>query len=374
VFGATHEGKGRRNTPPRRAWKRAWLSISLAVIAGASFGTLVPTSGTFQDPLDAPARTTRFTATTHLGAIVRAGSRLVAVGVRGLIVLSDDRGQTWRQVASPVSSDLVAVRFVSARKGWVSGHDGVILATVDGGEHWVKQLDGRMAASLLNAHFAALAASGDASARRLLKEISLNYQSGPAMPVLGLWFESERVGWAVGPFGTILGTSDGGKTWVSWIEKVDNDKMLHYNAVSDVGGDIYLASERGTLFKLDRSRDRFIAVATGYNGSFLGVVGSRGYVIAYGIGGSAFRSRDGGASWQRLSTGVHGSLTGACVLDDGRLLFATQDGHLIMSRNEGDTFHPIAIPQPDLITDVAAAGHDTVVLTGLSGAQTVNLQ
>jgi photosystem II stability/assembly factor-like uncharacterized protein len=298
----------------------------------------------------------------------------VAVGVRGLIVLSDDNGETWHQAASPVSSDLVAVRFVSDRQGWASGHDGVVLVTSDAGEHWGKQLDGRVAVGLLKAHFAALAASGDATAVRLLKEINLNYQSGPDVPMLDLWFKNKEVGWAVGAFGTILGTSDGGKTWVSWIEKVDNDKMLHYNAVRDVGGDVYIASEQGTLFKLDRSRNRFTAIATGYNGSYLGVVGSRGFVIAYGIGGSAYRSRDDGASWQRLSTGVHGSLTGACVLEDGRLLFVSQDGHLIMSRDQGDTFQPVAIPRSGLITDVAPAERNKAVLTGLSGVQTVNLQ
>ncbi|NPT56396.1 WD40/YVTN/BNR-like repeat-containing protein [Paraburkholderia elongata] len=342
-------------------------------MSSVASGAPMQADGKFVDPLDVSAQTTRFAATTQLGAIARAGSRLVAVGVRGLIVLSDDGGGTWRQVASPVGSDLVAVRFVSSRQGWASGHDGVILATTDGGEHWVKQFDGRAAADLLKAHFAAQATSSDTVAARLLKEITLNYQNGPTMPMLDLSFENAQTGWAVGPFGTILGTHDGGKSWTSWIEKVDNDKMLHYTAVSDVGGDVYLASERGTLFKLDRPKERFIAIATGYNGSFLGVVGSRGYVIAYGLGGSAYRSRDGGVSWQRLSTGVHASLTGACVLDDGRLLLAAQDGHLIMSGDEGDTFHSVAVPRQDLITGVAPAGRNRVVLTGLGGTQIVNL-
>ena len=104
--------------------------------------------------------------------------------------------------------------------------------------------------------------------------------------MLDLWFENEQVGWAAGPFGTLLGTRDGGKTWVSWIEKVDNPKMLHYNAVRGVGGDLYLASEQGMVFKLDRSRERFMPLSTGYKGSFFGVIGTRDYVIAYGLRGN----------------------------------------------------------------------------------------
>ena len=336
-------------------------------------GALAATGGGFQDPLDTPAEATRFVANTPLAAIARAGSRLVSVGVRGLVVVSDDEGATWRQVKVPVSSDLVAVRFVSARQGWASGHDGVILATTDAGDHWTKQLDGRMAASLLAKHFATLAAGGDAAATRLQKEVARNFENGPEIPMLDLWFENAREGWAVGPFGTLLGTRDGGKTWESWIEKVDNDKMLHYNAVRGVGGDVYIASEQGLLFKLDRARGRFAPVATGYQGSFFGVVGTRGLVIAYGLRGSAYRSRDAGATWERLATNVTAGLTGASLLDDGRLLFVSQDGRLLQSADQGQTFRTLPVARPGLFTDVVAVAPRAAVLTGLGGAQRVDL-
>jgi photosystem II stability/assembly factor-like uncharacterized protein len=346
------------------------LSFVLAAVACGSFAA---DSAGFKDPLDEPSVPTRFVSTTPLSAIARAGKRLVSVGMRGLVVVSDDEGQTWRQVSLPVSSDLVAVRFASARLGWAAGHDGVILATDDAGEHWVKQLDGRGAAQLLTAHFARLAAQGDVGAARLQKAVALNYQSGPETPMLDLWFENEQSGWAVGPFGTLLGTRDGGKTWVSWMEKVDNDKMLHYNAVRGVGADVYLASEQGLLFKLDRARERFLPLATGYTGSFFGVVGTRDYVIAYGLRGSAYRSRDGGATWQRLSTGVPAGLTGASLLDGGELLFVTQDGRLLLSADQGDSFKSIAVARPGLFTDIAAAAGRRAVLTGLGGVQSARL-
>ena len=343
--------------------------LSLVLAGALSLAALAAAGGKFRDPLDSPAQPTRFTATTHLSATARAGNRLVSVGVRGLIVLSDDEGKTWRQAASPVSSDLVAVRFISASRGWASGHDGVILATEDGGERWVKQLDGRMAAALLGAHFDKLAAAGDANAARLRKEVARNYENGPEMPMLDLWFENEQVGWASGPFGTLLGTRDGGKTWVSWIEKVDNPKMLHYNAVRGVGGDLYLASEQGILFKLDRARKRFMPLSTGYQGSFFGVIGTRDYVIAYGLRGTAYRSRNGGSSWERLTTGVHGGLTGATVLEDGQLLFVSQDGRLIVSRDQGDSFERVPVTRPGLFTDVTRAGAGRILITGLGGVQ-----
>ena len=71
-----------------------------------------------------------------------AGESVVGVGLRGLIVKSADQGETWRQIPSPVSTDLVAVHFGSAMNGWAVGHDSVLLQTKDGGESWTINLDG----------------------------------------------------------------------------------------------------------------------------------------------------------------------------------------------------------------------------------------
>jgi photosystem II stability/assembly factor-like uncharacterized protein len=46
----------------------------------------------------------------------------------------------------PVSSDLTAVWFADAKHGWAVGHDGVILASEDAGETWTLQLTGDSAA------------------------------------------------------------------------------------------------------------------------------------------------------------------------------------------------------------------------------------
>ncbi len=52
----------------------------------------------------------------------KAGNRLVAVGERGIVLLSDDAGLNWKQVDVPVSVTLTGVQFVSPMKGWAIGH------------------------------------------------------------------------------------------------------------------------------------------------------------------------------------------------------------------------------------------------------------
>src|SRR5262245_9614082 len=99
----------------------------------------------FVDPIDSPATQSPLASKSLLQSIAKAGNRLVAVGQRGHIVYSDDQGATWKQAAVPISSDLTAVYFANDKNGWAVGHDGVILATDNGGDKWTLQLDGRRA-------------------------------------------------------------------------------------------------------------------------------------------------------------------------------------------------------------------------------------
>src|SRR5450755_3323347 len=66
----------------------------------------------------------------------RVGKRVVAVGDRGYIVVSDDQGKSWRRAKAPAAPLLTAVDFLDGQLGIAVGHDAVILTTGDGGETW----------------------------------------------------------------------------------------------------------------------------------------------------------------------------------------------------------------------------------------------
>src|SRR5438132_7045827 len=77
------------------------------------------------DMLLRPAETVREPQRAVYLAATRAGERIVAVGERGLIAVSDNNGDQWRQVSIPLSATLTGVQFVSAKVGWAIGHCGV---------------------------------------------------------------------------------------------------------------------------------------------------------------------------------------------------------------------------------------------------------
>ena len=58
----------------------------------------------------------------------KAGSRLVAVGEFGHVLLSDDNGGNWRQAASvPTRNTLTNVIFMDNQTGFAVGHEATIL-------------------------------------------------------------------------------------------------------------------------------------------------------------------------------------------------------------------------------------------------------
>lgn len=61
------------------------------------------------------------------------------VGPGGLIKVSSDKGATWKQQPSGVTTDLLAGSAPADQVCWVVGTSGTILRTTDGGAHWFKQ-------------------------------------------------------------------------------------------------------------------------------------------------------------------------------------------------------------------------------------------
>ncbi|MHC8320473.1 YCF48-related protein [Pseudomonas sp. GB2N2] len=324
----------------------------------------------YQDPLDAPVELNRLATTSQLTSVTTAGQRLVAVGARGMVLLSDDQGKDWQQAKVPVSSDLVAVQFVTDQQGWAVGHDGVVLHSADAGSSWEKQLDGNSLEKLLVDHFQTLANQGDDKAAQYLDLIKLNFANGPEQPMLGVWFRDPLNGFAVGAFGTIVATHDGGKTWESWMEKVDNPEMFHYNSITGVNGRPYIASEQGSVFKLAEGQQHFIKLTTGYTGSFFGVLGNEHYLLAYGLRGNAYKSSDQGKTWERLVTSNSAGLVDGAVDDKGRILLASEAGAVIVSGDQGKSFSVLPDVHPALFAGLTLI-KGQVAIVGLSGVQVV---
>ncbi|WP_158244541.1 WD40/YVTN/BNR-like repeat-containing protein [Paraburkholderia rhynchosiae] len=324
--------------------------------------------GSFVDPLDAPALMHGDVAARPVMAVARAGTRLVAAGMRGLIIVSDDAGKSWRQAAVPVRSDLLALSFPTAHDGWAVGHDGVVLHTADAGSTWTRQFDGRVAAASLAASYKLGIAAGDTALQPYLDQIVLNYRQGPSLPLLSVWFDDAQHGMAVGPFGSAIATSDGGKTWLPMLERIDNPQFLHLNAIRGIAGEVFIAGEKGTVFRLDRSTGKFASLETGYAGSFFGIAGDERALFAYGLRGTIYRSTDLGTSWAALKSPLHGAVTSAAPIESRHaVVFVTSSGEATLYDEATDSFSPLKTRHAAALTGVVPLAADTLALTSLAG-------
>jgi len=340
-------------------------ALTLALLAALVTAAWAVPDKSPRDVLDTPAIKSPLAARSLVNGLTLAGERVVAVGQRGQVLLSDDHGKSWQQADVPVSADLVAVSFPDAEHGWAVGHDGVVLATGDGGRTWARQLDGRTMGDVLVKHYTA---SSDA---KWLAEAQRFAAQGAENPLLDVWFDDARNGYVVGAFGLILRTADGGKSWEPLLDTTDNPKALHLYAVRRVGGDLYIAGEQGLLLRLDRSSGRFVALSIPYQGTLFGVLGNERVVLAFGLRGNVVRSTDRGRTWAAVSTGVPVGLTAGTLDERGRIVLVSQAGHVLVSADDGATFTPLKTVRAQPAAAVSRGAAGTLVLGGPRGVQTV---
>src|SRR5438105_13929900 len=240
----------------------AGLGLQAALSPVASHAAAVMTG-----PLREPATPTARAARSVLTRVVRAGDRLVAMGERGLVVLSDDGGRQWRQARVPVSVTLTAASFADARLGWMVGHRGVVLHTHDGGENWVIQTDGIALGKAALAQSRALPET-DAGRERSTQRAQRLVEDGADKPLLSIRFADAQRGMAVGAYGLAAITDDGGKTWVPCLDRLPNPRGMHLYAVVRYDKTWVVGGEQGVLMRSSDDSASFEPLASPFKRSF----------------------------------------------------------------------------------------------------------
>jgi photosystem II stability/assembly factor-like uncharacterized protein len=330
-------------------------------------------AATFRDPLDMAAEAQKNLSDQPMMSVAWNGKDFVAVGMRGLIATAPSPQGPWQQSKVPVESDLLSVQFIDSQRGWAVGHDGVVLHTTDGGKSWFKQLDGRQVIQQFRAYYQKRddqTAPKSVDVAAINQQLQADFSSGPSLPFRDVLFNDANVGYIVGAFGLIAVTRDGGKSWYPLIHQIDNPDGLHLNAIRAIGGGVYIAGERGRVYRLDSDTGRFVATSTGYAGSFFGVAGNQEVLLAFGLRGTVYRSTDQGKTWTVVQIPTKSTLVGGAYLPGPRLfVLATDDGQLVVGDADGMQFRTVRPDHPMRYTDLRATSDSVVALTGLTGVR-----
>ena len=313
------------------------LTGAAALCCGIFFGALAapPTRDVLPDA--GPLAATTMQRLLLLDA-ERFGRRIVAVGDRGYIVISDDQGKTWRRAKAPAAPLLTGVDFLDDQLAIAVGHDSVILVTKDGGENWTQ------------------AFSAPSEQR----------------PLLDVMFVKKDFAVAVGAYGAYYESTDAGNTWTA--RKITADDK-HFNAVLDLGGgSMLILGEAGTILASPDWGRTWTPVASPYKGSFFGAqVADDGAVIAYGMRGRIYRSTDKGKTWKLVDNPSTASLIGSEKLPDGAIVLVGAAGTALVSRDNGQSFQPLATGTTRSFAKVVTGAPDKVLLLGEAGAREVSL-
>jgi photosystem II stability/assembly factor-like uncharacterized protein len=293
--------------------------------------------------------------------VASAGERLVAVGERGHVLLSDDHGQTWRQAESvPTRALLTGVCFGSAREGVAVGHDEVILTTRDAGRTWAL------------AHFA------PESQQPLLDVTCAADGRVIAVGAYGAYFSSRDGGasWSERKFAALAGEAGAGGVGRG-PAKDDVGRDFHLNKIAAASPmTLYIAAEGGHLYRTDDGGESWHELLSPYDGSFFGVKPLGGdVVLAYGLRGNLFRSEDAGATWRKVETGTYAMLNDAVSLGTGGGAIAVVglSGVVLVSRDAGKSFALMQQGDRKGLSAARAVGGDTLVVVGEGGARRINI-
>ncbi len=325
--------------------------------------------------LDTPALAVRLPDKVTLIAITTAGKRLVAVGVHGVIIYSDDSGHSWKQANVPVDLTLTAVRFSSATNGWAIGHEGVILHTDDAGLDWKLQLDGFQANQLTLAAAQAAVASRNSAPGVLHAVDRANHfiEDGPTKPFLSLFVTNDHQALVVGSYRLAMQTNDGGKTWSDWSLHVDDPFSHNLYDIERIGSEICMVGELSLVFCSTDGGTTFPQVTTPGVATLFGILptGEPGGILVFGVAGNAFRSEDAGQTWKTVDFNTGDNLTSGAVLRSGAILVTSESGRVFVSDDHSRSFKALPDVLPMSLYDIIQAPDGDVVLVGSGGVQLI---
>jgi photosystem II stability/assembly factor-like uncharacterized protein len=332
--------------------RRGITLVVVAALMGAGASAQVDPN----DEANKPAEIEPLASGSLLLDLGVAGSRLVAVGERGHVLLSDDQGATWRQAKSvPTRAMLTAVYFADAEYGWAVGHDETIINTVDGGETWTRT----------------------------------HFSPESQQPLLDLWFANRVSGIAVGAYGAYFTSNDGGRHWSSAKfapppaktpthdgeaapDEGDLPPDYHLNRIVGVGNRLYVAAEGGQLYRSDDRGATWRVLPSPYEGSFFGLVPIRGEgLLAFGLRGHLYKSADAGETWAQLDSHTTAMLTDGIAINDLRVIISGLAGVMLVSGDGGETFRLTQQDDRKGLSALLPGPAGKVIVAGEGGVRTL---
>lgn len=183
-------------------------------------------------------------------------------------------------------------------------------------------------------------------------------------------FADDSHGWAVGHGGVILASSDGGANWQIQTTLDERPVLLSVHFTDARRG--YAVGAYGAAFVTSDGGRNWapMAVGSGHDADLhlnhiFSTLGGTLFLAAET--GVAFRSTDRGASWTKLETGVSGSLWSGLERSDGEVVLLGMSGKVIASRDGGNTWQARETGTEQSLTSGITLANGGLIVVGAGG-------
>jgi photosystem II stability/assembly factor-like uncharacterized protein len=256
-------------------------------------------------------------------AVARAGDDALVIGAGNFIFRS--AGGAGFEKTKSASSQVLGIRFLDSLVGVSVGAGGTIQRTVDGGKTWTTVQSGTKR-YLIGVAFgdekhgiAVAGATGTGPGMVRTEDGGLTWRAQPCVegtnictytsPLYAAALLPSKVGMAVGRWGVVIKTTDGGRSWTQLKHGLTSD-LLWSVALLDANTAVAVGQQGVILHTLDGGA----TWTRRESGTPLWLTGvafadaSRGLIV--GNAGTILRTNDGGLTWRREPAGTTRDFTG----------------------------------------------------------------
>ena len=251
-------------------------------------------------------------------------------------------------------------------KGVAVGMGGAINESPDGGQTWTPVTHGLTELALLSVdrrgpHTIAVGQAGLVMIEESAGKWTV-IDAGTQSRLFGVSVNSAGLAIAVGEFGTLLKSADGGRTWATaapdWAQYADAESFgtgepTMYSAHVSESGEITVAGEYGAILRSNDAAATWTVlrpVTAGVPTIFAMYIPADGAGNSYAVGqtGELLISPDNGRSWAKCTTSTQSNFLGVTATPDGQVV-VTGMRTMYRSSNGGVTWE--SVEEGDTTTD-----------------------
>ena len=183
---------------------------------------------------------------------------------------------------------------------------------------------------------------------------------------------------AVGAFGLVLETHNGGQSWNH--RTIGQGDTFLYAITQGPDGTVYIAGEFGSVFQSKDQGKSWRRLPIPYEGTLFGILApSNGTLLIFGIRGNLYRSEDEGLTWHKIETPKTASLLGGAEIQPCTIVLVGLRGTTLVSNDGGRTFwgmtrtNPKGVENRKGIAAVALVGNTSLVAVGEAGVGRITI-